>query len=84
VLYLFRGLTGVRVSRLQEHCFSDIKVMVGQTHELPFLFLTPSHPGWRFLQKRSVQTSMYTYLGIQILLGVGTSDWIHGRLIGVG
>lgn len=23
-------------------------------------------------------------LGIQILLGVGTSDWIHGRLIGVG
>lgn len=23
-------------------------------------------------------------LGIQILLGIGTSDWIHGRLIGVG
>lgn len=23
-------------------------------------------------------------LGIQILLGVGTSDWIHGRLIGIG
>ena len=65
----------------------DCRDIVSVSHSPSFSFLpTPTRLGWwlLYLQERRAQASTGTYLGIQILLGVGTSDWIHGRLIGVG